>query len=101
MWFLTSSTFRLSAKSPSTLPSTPIETSIISASIVCLPLGVSTSTLTPVAVFSTLPVFELVRIVMPALGQALRAGPAETSSSSPGRIRSSSSTTVTLVPIAL
>ena len=71
-----------------------------SAFKVCAPLGVSTSTVTPSAPFVTLPVFDPVRISIPRVFR-LRARTADDSSSSPGKIRSSSSTTVTLVPIAL
>ena len=39
MWFLTISTLRSSANRPSTLPSTPMATSIISASTVVFALG--------------------------------------------------------------
>ena len=46
-------------------------TSIISASTVVFPLGVSTSALTPLSVFSTLVVFEPVRIVSPRLVRLL------------------------------
>ncbi len=100
MWFLTISIFRSSAKSPSTLPSTPMATSIFSASTVALPLGVSTSTVTPLSVFTTRPVREPVWIARPRLVR-LWCSEAEISSSSPGRMRSSNSTTVTFVPMAL
>ena len=82
-------------------PSTPMATSIASASIVCGPLGVSMVAFTPPSSFSTFAVFEPVSTVDPALLEALAERLAETSSSSIGRRWSSISTIVTLVPMAL
>ena len=82
------------------LPVTPTATSMTSASTVCFPSGVSISALMPVGVFSTLPVFDLVRIVTPRRVEALRQFLRDVFILD-RRITSIISTMVTLVPIAL
>ena len=90
------------SNSPSKRPATPIATSTFSASIteLCLVAWSSMVTFAPFAVFSTALVMQPSLNSMPCFWKIFSAS-LEMSSSSTGMIRSSISTTVTLVPNAL